>query len=45
MSDISKTTVNIPDNTKKELKKIAVDEEITLSDLIIEMIKESLENR
>ncbi|WP_407374855.1 Met repressor [Methanobrevibacter sp.] len=45
MSDISKTTINMPKGMKKELKKIAVDEEMTLSDLIVKMINEAIENR
>ena len=45
MSDVSKTTINLPKDMKKELKKIAIDEEISLSALIIKMIEEGLEKR
>ena len=45
MSDISKTTINIPVDLKKELKKIAIDEDTSLSGLIIQMINEGLESR
>ena len=45
MSDISKTTINLPKDLKKELKKIAIDEDTSLSGLIIKMINEGLENR
>ena len=45
MSDISKTTINMPTDLKKKLKKIAIDEDTTLSGLILQMIEESLENR
>lgn len=45
MSDISKTTINLPVDLKKELKKMAIDEETSLSALIIKMIEEGYENR
>ncbi|WP_305554776.1 ribbon-helix-helix protein, CopG family [Methanobrevibacter sp. V74] len=45
MSDISKTTINLPKDLKKELKKLAIDEDTSLSGLIIKMIKEGLESR
>ena len=45
MSDISKTTVNLPVDLKKELKKLAIDEDTSLSGLIIKMIEEGLESR
>ena len=45
MSDISKTTINLPVELKKELKKMAIDEETSLSGLIIEMIEEGYEKR
>ena len=45
MSDISKTTINLPVDLKKELKKIAIDEDTSLSGLIILMINEGLEKR
>ena len=45
MSDISKTTINIPKDMKKELKKIAIDEDTSLSGLILKMIEEDLKNR
>ena len=38
MSDISKTTINLPVDLKKELKKIAIDEDTSLSGLILKMI-------
>ena len=45
MSDISKTTINLPKDLKKELKKIAIDEETSLSGLIIKMIEEGMKKR
>ena len=33
MSDISKTTINLPVDLKKELKKIAIDEDTSLRKL------------
>ena len=45
MSDISKTTINLPVDLKKELKKIAIDEDTSLSGLIIKMIEEGYEAR
>ena len=42
MSDISKTTINLPVDLKKELKKIAIDEDTSLSGLIIKMIEEGM---
>ena len=45
MSDISKTTINLPVDLKKELKKMAIDEETSLSGLIIKMIEEGFEKR
>ena len=45
MSDISKTTINLPKDLKKELKKIAIDEDTSLSGLIIKMIEEGMKNR
>ena len=45
MSDISKTTINLPVEVKKELKKMAIDEDTSLSGLIIQMINEGLESR
>ena len=45
MSDISKTTINLPVDLKKELKKIAIDEDTSLSGLIIKMIEEGMQNR
>ena len=45
MSDISKTTINIPKDMKKELKKVAIDEDTSLSGLILKMIEEDLKNR
>jgi len=45
MSDISKTTINLPVDLKKELKKIAIDEDTSLSGLIIKMIEEGMVSR
>ena len=45
MSDVSKTTINLPVDLKKELKKIAIDEDTSLSGLIIKMIEEVMSNR
>ncbi|MBQ2665518.1 Met repressor [Methanobrevibacter sp.] len=45
MSDKSKTTINLPVDLKKELKKLAIDEDTSLSGLIIKMIEEGLVNR
>ena len=45
MSDISKTTINLPIDLKKELKKIAIDEDTSLSGLIIKMIEEGMKTR
>lgn len=45
MSETSKTTINIPVELKKELKKIAIDEDTSLSGLILKMINESIEAR
>ena len=45
MSDVSKTTINLPVDLKKELKKMAIDEDTSLSGLIIKMINEGLESR
>ena len=45
MSDISKTTINLPVDLKKELKKLAIDEDTSLSGLIIKMIEEGYEKR
>ena len=45
MSDISKTTINLPKELKKELKKMAIDEDTSLSGLIIKMIEEGMASR
>ena len=45
MSDVSKTNINLPKDMKKELKKIAIDEDTSLSGLILKMIEESMEKR
>lgn len=45
MSDISKTTINLPADLKKELKKLAIDEDMSLSGLIVKMIEEGYEKR
>ena len=45
MSDVSKTTINLDKSMKKELKKIAIDEDTSLSGLILKMIEEAMENR
>jgi len=45
MSDISKTTINLPSELKKELKKIAIDEDMSLSGLLLKMIEEGYDRR
>lgn len=45
MSETSKTTINMPMDLKKELKKIAIDEDTSLSGLILKMIEENIEAR
>ena len=45
MTDVSKTTINLPSDLKKELKKMAIDEDTSLSGLIIKMIEEGYEAR
>ena len=45
MSDVSRTTINIPVELKKELKKIAIDEDTSLSGLILKMIDEAKKSR
>ena len=45
MSDVSKTTINLPSDLKKELKKMAIDEDTSLSGLILKMINEGYESR
>ena len=45
MSDISKTTINLPVDLKRELKKMAIDEDTSLSGLIIKMIEEGMKTR
>ena len=45
MSEISKTTINLPKDLKKELKKIAIDEDTSLSGLILKMIEEGMNTR
>ena len=45
MSDVSRTTINLPVELKKELKKVAIDEDVTLSGLILKMINEGMESR
>lgn len=44
-SNTCKTTINLDKDMKKELKKIAIDEDTSLSALILKMIEESMENR
>lgn len=44
MSDISKTTINMPVELKKELKKIAIDKDTSLSGLILEIITEYVDS-
>ncbi|WP_299526426.1 Met repressor [uncultured Methanobrevibacter sp.] len=44
MSDISKTTINMPVDLKKELKKIAIDKDTSLSGLILDIITEYVES-
>ena len=45
MSDLSKTTINLPTELKKDLKKIAIDEDTSLSGLLLKMINEGYERR
>ncbi len=45
MSNVSRTTINLPVDLKKELKKVAIDEDVTLSGLILKMINEGMESR
>ncbi len=45
MSDISKTTINMPVELKKELKKIAIDKDTSLSGLILDIITEYVDSR
>lgn len=45
MSNTSKTIINLDKEMKKELKKIAIDEDTSLSGLILKMIEEAMENR
>ena len=45
ISEISKTTINLPKDLKKELKKMAIDEDTSLSGLIIKMIEEGMQSR
>ena len=45
MSDVSRTTITLPVDLKKELKKVAIDEDVTLSGLILKMINEGMESR
>lgn len=45
MSETSKTTINMPVELKKELKKIAIDEDTTLSNLILKMIQQNIDER
>ena len=45
MSEISKTTINLPKDLKKELKKMAIDEDTSMSALIIKMIEEGMNKR
>ena len=44
MSNTSKTTINLDKSMKKELKKMAIDEDTSLSGLILKMIEEDLKN-
>ena len=45
MSDISKTTINLPVDLKQELKKIAIDGNTSLAGFILKMIAEGIDNR
>ena len=45
MSDVSKTTINLPTDLKKELKIMAIREDTSLSGLILQMINEGYESR
>lgn len=44
MSDISKTTINMPVDLKKDLKKIAIDKDTSLSGLILDIITEYVDS-
>ena len=45
MSNLSKTTINLDSDFKKELKILAIKEDISLSGLIIKMINEGYKRR
>lgn len=45
MTETSKTTIIMPVELKKDLKKIAIDEDTSLSGLILKMINEAVEAR
>ena len=45
MSDVSKTTINLPSDLKKELKIMDIREDTSLSGLILKMINEGYEAR
>lgn len=44
MSDISKTTINMPVDLKKELKKIAIDKDTSLYGLILDIITDYVDS-
>ncbi len=44
MSDISKTTINMPIDLKKQLKKIAIDKDTSLSGLILDIITDYVDS-
>lgn len=45
MTDVSKTTINLPSDMKKELKIMVIREDTSLSGLILKMINEGYEAR
>ena len=44
MSDISKTTINMPVDLKKQLKKIAIDKDTSLYGLILDIITDYVDS-
>ena len=44
MSDISKTTINMPVDLKKQLKKIAIEKVTSLSGLILDIITDYVDS-
>lgn len=45
MSETSKTTITMPNDLKKELKKIAIDEDTSLSGLILDIIQQYIADK